>query len=454
MKLDDLKNKKILIIGLGREGLATLKYLSKNLPEQKFSVADKNVIENLPENIDQKFFGNDHLKHLNEFDVVIKSPGISHLVPEIADYIGSGKTITSATNIFFANFKGKIIGVTGTKGKSTTAALTFEVLQAGGVKSQLVGNIGIPALESLDQLDPDTTVVYELSSHQLYDIKYSPHISILTNIYPEHLDYYENFAQYLSAKGNITKYQTSQDYVIYNQSFPELKKLGESSKAIRLPFSLEDLQGSACFWDGDQTICRIGETQVIFDNDENPLKGDFNLQNIMPAILVGMLFDISSENIKKGVAGFTPLPHRLEYVGKFKEIEFYNDSLSTVPQTTIAALQALPDTETLIAGGFDRGVDYDVLGEAIVKSKVKNLILFPTTGEKIWQAIERFTIQDSRFKKFDVQNMEEAVKIAYEVTEPGKIVLLSPASTSFNTFKDYADRGEQFKKYVSELGID
>lgn len=373
MKINDLKNKKVLVLGLGREGKSTLNFLKKHFPTKVIGVADQNQGEN-------------YLDSLKDYDVIIKSPGIPYL-PEIKKVKRMGRIITSATNIFFENCKGKIIGVTGTKGKSTTTAMIYEVLKVGGLDVYIAGNIGKTALELLDNINRDSIVVYELSSFQLADLTKSPHIAVITNIYQDHLDWHGSFESYIKAKENISKFQSAKDVLISGK-------------------------------DG-----------------------------IEAATAIGKLFKISKDKIKKAIKDFKPLPHRLEYIGEVKGIKFYNDSLATNPHATIYGLKLLGrDVETLIAGGFDRGVDYSILGPAIAKSKIKTLILFPNTGAKIEKAVRE---ANGKQQIFNAKNMKEAVKLAFEKTSKGKICLLSPASASFNMFKDYEDRGNQFKKMVS-----
>lgn len=380
----------ILVLGLGREGRSTLELLSKILPKNKIGIADQNK-------------GKDYLEKIKDYDVIIKSPGIPYF-PELTRAKEQGKIITSATQIFFDIFKGKIIGVTGTKGKSTNASLIYDILKAEGLDVHLVGNIGKPVLDVLADLDENSIVVFELSSFQLEDLNKSPHIAVITNLYPEHLDHHGDFENYKNAKFNITKYQTKNDYFIYNNNTTELKEFSKKTLAKTLPFS---------------------------DS---------------PIFIIGHLFKVPNEKISQAIKNFKSLPHRLEFIGEFKSIKFYNDSLATIPQATIRALDILDgDVETLIAGGFDRGIDYSILGPAIDNSKIENLILFPTTGEKISKVVSRDV------KIFNVDNMKDAVKIAFEKTSPGKIVLLSPASSSFNLFKDYEDRGNQFKDLVSQI---
>jgi len=440
MKIETLKNKKILILGFGREGKDTLEFLRKIFPEKTFGIADKDKncklqIANCKLRKVKWHLGKNYLKALKDYDVIIKSPGVPIHLPEVERAFKEGK-ITSQTEIFFENYKGKIVGITGTKGKSTTASLIYKVLKEGGLKVRLAGNIGKPVLNYLISSKEDEIFIYELSSHQLYNLKISPHVAVFLNIYPEHLDYYKDFNEYLMAKANITLWQTENDFLVYNFKDENVRKIAEKSKAKKIPIK-----------DYSNVLKNIGIRKT-------PFYGDFYGLNIACAIEVGKIFRVKKEKIKRAIEKFKPLPHRLEYVGKFKGIEFFNDSLSTIPQTTIAALDSLGErVQTLILGGFDRGLDFKELAEEILKRKIKNLILFPTTGERIWREILKFVKDDSQLPRaILVQNMKDAVKIAFEITEKGKICLLSPASPSFGIFRDYKERGNLFKKYVKYYG--
>lgn len=407
----DLQNKKILILGFGREGQDTFLFLRKLFPNKVLGVADERKIKAPKSKVNLRL-GKDYLKAIKEYDLVIKSPGIPFKkLPRTV----LGK-ITTQTEIFFENCPGKIIGITGTKGKSTTAFLIYQVLKKGGVKTKLVGNIGKPVLVSLLKAQKNEVFIYELSSHQLYNLRQSPHIAVLLNIYPEHLDYYKNFKEYIKAKANITKYQSKKDYFIYNSRDPIVKKIAQKSCAKRLA-----------------------------------IEGKYYQLNIAAAKKVGEIFKIPKKTILKAIGEFKPLPHRLEFVGEFKGIKFYNDSLSTIPETTILALDFLGDrVQTLILGGFDRGLNFKKLAKRIIKSKIKTLILFPATGKRIWKEIKRG--EDNIVRPFLTGNMKNAVKLAYLYTQKGKICLLSPASPSFGIFKDYKERGDLFKKEVKRIG--
>jgi len=411
--------------------------LRKLFPKKVIGIADRLKIKDLRLKIKDKrvrlYLGKNYLKTLKDYDVIIKSPGIPFkiLPRNVLD------KVTTQTEIFFDNCPGKIVGVTGTKGKSTTTSLIYDILKKGEIKTHLVGNIGKPVLNLLFSAKKNDIYVYELSSHQLYNLKPAcrqagncPHIAVFLNIYPEHLDYYRNFQEYFKAKQNITKYQTKEDYFIYNAGDKLVRKVAKKTKARAIP---------------------IPTNYEFITNIRIPLIGKFNLQNIMAAVTVGRIFGISEKNIKKAIKNFKPLPHRLELVGTFKRIKFYNDALSTIPETTIAALDALGNkVQTIMLGGFDRKIDFKNLAKRVLKSKIKNVILFPTTGEKIWRALRLTSFAQGKKlpKHFFVNNMKDAVKLAYQYTQRGKICLLSCASTSFSIFRDYKEKGNLFKKYV------
>lgn len=448
MKLEELRKKKILILGFGKEGRDTFKFLRKIFPEKILGVADKLSFEKLDPSAKKlllpyldKFekkvklhLGENYLKALKEYEVIIKSPGIPIHLPEVEKGFKEGK-ITSQTEIFFDNCLGKIIGITGTKGKSTTATLIYKVLKEGGLKVHLVGNIGKPVLNFLPS-SPKEIFVYELSSHQLYNLKKSPQVAVFLNLYPEHLDYYKDFEEYKMAKANITLHQGKNDYLIYNFNDKNVREIAKKSQARKIPL---------------KNCSNILKNTGI---DKIPFSGNFYSLNIATAIKVGEIFGIKKEKIKEAIEKFKPLPHRLEFVGEFKGIKFYNDSLSTIPETTIEALKALgKDVQTIILGGFDRGISFKNLARELLKRKIKNLILFPETGEKIWKEILNLTKNEKRLPKaILVQNMGDAVKLAFKLTKKRKICLLSPASPSFGLFKDYKERGNLFKKYVRYYG--
>jgi UDP-N-acetylmuramoylalanine--D-glutamate ligase len=447
MKLDELKEKKVLILGFGREGVDTFRFLRRLFPAKIIGIADQKELSSIfydrrKQGIGKQLekvrlhSGKNYLKALKDYDVIIKSPGIPFKILPRSEL----HKLTSQTEIFFENCQGKIIGITGTKGKSTTASLIYKILKEGGIKAYLVGNIGKPVLSFLSKevqnftLDKEKVYVYELSSHQLYNLKRSPQVAVFLNIYPDHLDYYRNFNEYLKAKQNITKYQKKGDYFIYNSKDPLVRKIAKISKAQKISFN------SVKF-------------DKIIKKSKIPLIGNLNLDNIKAAIVVGKIFKIKNKNIARAIKNFNPIPHRLEYVGTYQKIKFYNDSASTVPEATILALDSLGNkVQTILLGGSEKKVNFEKLAKRILKSKIRNLIFFPTTGKKIWQEIQKIARGKKLPKAFFVEDMEEGIKLAYQNTEKGKICLLSPASASFGLFKDYKERGNLFKKYVKLYG--
>lgn len=410
MKLSELKNKRILILGFGREGRDTYAFLKKEGLGSVIGIADKR--ENIEKEDATMHLGSSYMKAITEYDIIIRSPGIP--LNNIQEYLTEKQTLISQTEIFFSNMKGSIIGITGTKGKSTTASLIYEVLKKEGMQVHLIGNIGKPVLEFLDNNSTDDVFVYELSSFQLAALNTSPHIAVVLNLYEEHLDWHGNLEEYIKAKTNITRFQRADDYLVFNKEDDKVKAIADGSKAQKIGFK------------------------------EN--RGKNMAASKEPVLLVAKLFGIPQKTAEKTIQEFKGLEHRLQKVGTYNGITFYNDSLATIPEATIAALDILgKDVQTLIAGGLDRGISYEKLGKRIQNSEIKTLILFPETGKKILQAIN-----NPAFKHIFVDTMQEALNAAFVETENGKICLLSPASSSFNLFKDYEDRGNQFIKYAKE----
>ncbi|MDP4006997.1 MAG: Mur ligase family protein, partial [bacterium] len=377
--------------------------------------------------------------------VVIKSPGIP--LRMVSPLLKKKQELTSETDIFFSECQGTIVGVTGTKGKSTTASLIYSILKKGGRKAVLLGNIGVPSLQFLSKQTSEHVFVYELSSFQLEHLHQSPHVAVFLNVYSEHLNHHGSFAKYVVAKANITKYQGPEDFFIYNKDSKVVSSIAKVSKAQKLPFSPGKIRKDASF-----------------------------LAAREPAVLVGKLFGVSDSKIRQAIREFKPLENRLERVGKFKGISFINDSLATIPEATIGALDILGNqAATLIAGGYDRGVNMIKLARRIEKSKIQTLILFPDTGKKIFAALRsrgnfltRGRLGQHRSQRnyppkakqlafgpknvFFIENMKDAVQLAYLNTPKGRTCLLSPAASSFNLFRDYQDRGDQFKKFVRKYG--
>jgi len=453
MKLSDLKNKKILILGLGKEGKDNLKFFRDFLPKNKtIGVADKLPFESFDSKTREmlqkvrpvKFwFGRDYLKSIRKYDVIIKTPGIPKSLLE--PYLTPSQKVVSQTNIFFENCPGEIIGVTGTKGKGTTTFLIYQILKQAKKKVHLVGNIGKPVLSFLKRSTKGDIFVYELSCHQLVDIKHAPHIAVLLNIWPEHLDYYKGFLEYVKAKENITKHQTKKDYLVFNERDKIVRMVAKKSKARKIPFSLKRnlKKGYIVYGFGkkQEKIIKAGEIQLL---------GKFNLQNVIGAVIVAKILAIPTKTIKEALKAFKPLPNRLEFVGSLGGVDFYNDSFATAPQAAVEAIKTFKGRiGTVMIGGYDRGLDFKELAKTVIRAKIKNVVLFPPSGERIWQEITKLKKRNLP-DKFVAHNMKEAVSFAKRHTKRGEVCLLSPGSASFGIFKDYKERGKLFKKYVKK----
>lgn len=464
MPLKKLANKKILILGLGNEGWSTYQFLRQHLPDLLLTVADRNLPEQFPPEqqkaLQQKtnttwLLGEKYLEKVPKFDVIFKTPGIPSTLPEIQAALKNGAQLTSNTQLFFELCPAKIIGVTGTKGKSTTSAVIHHILKEHGLDVLLMGNIGQVALSQLEKINRDTLVVFELSSHQLETLTLSPQIAVVQNITTEHLDYYSSTEEYQLAKAAITKFQTADDLVIYDPEFTSSASLAALSQGKHLRYSLTEGPDSVAFIRNDTIMRRdsVDHVTAILKIVALPLLGKHNLFNVLPGVIVGGLFNVGPEEIGRALREFKPLPHRLEFVLEKQAVRYYDDSLATTPMATIRALENFDEPVVLIAGGYERHQDFAELATVILERKVVGLVLFKPTGERLAEAVKQVAGPHSAVPAIEfAQSMSVAVAKAHAHIAPtGGVMLLSPGSASFGTFKDYHDRGEQFKTAVREL---
>ncbi|MDO8512722.1 MAG: UDP-N-acetylmuramoyl-L-alanine--D-glutamate ligase [bacterium] len=393
----------ILLVGYAREGVESEKFLKKHFPKIKLGIADKK-------------FGDDYLAKQNDFDLVIKTAGMPGRLIKIP--------YTTATNLFFANVdRRKVIGVTGTKGKSTTATLIAWIIEQSGRPVQLLGNIGKPMLHALDKpLVENELVVLELSSYQLEDLQFSPHIAVVTNLFPEHMDYHGDVKKYYHAKKQIITTQTSDDLFVYNADDERLVGWAKKSRAKTEKFVVK----------------------LPLKDKEIPLLGEHNKRNVRTAVTVARHLGINDAVIAQAIKTFTPLKHRLQFVGEYHGIKFYDDAISTTPESTIQALETLKKVATIFLGGQDRGYDFSELRKSLKKYGVKNVVLFPDSGEKIIDSAKGFE------NVLKTSSMKEAVKFAYKFTKPGEICLLSCASPSYSIWKDFEEKGDLFQEEVKK----
>lgn len=451
-----LTNRKLLILGFGREGRSTFRYIRKHFPGVTIGIADRNIylFEESPENDVEPWFpvhlGADYLESMPDYQLIIKSPGVA--LPDGYKF-RPGTILTSQTHLMLEAYHRQIIGITGTKGKSTTSSLVHHLLQAAGVPGILVGNIGLPPFDQLDQVNDETRIVFEMSSHQLEDSILAPHISVLLNLYPEHLDRYPSLEDYYSTKMRILSGQLEGDVFIYNEDIPGIISRISEIGAQRQYFSFSSgyQMKNGCYLSGNRIIrCIDGsETDFINITDDFALKGIHNRMNMMAAILAAQNAGAGDNSIRIALPDFKGLEHRLEYVGEYKGIHFYNDSIATIPEAAIAAVKSLPETDTLILGGYDRMLDYSELTGFLYHSRVRNFIFLGKAGLRIYDGFKLMGKTDKNL--FQVASMEEACDIAFRLTAKGKICLLSPAAASYDSFKNFEERGQLFKKIARGL---
>ncbi len=463
MNLTKFRGKSIALLGFGIENIAVAKLFLKN--QIDFIILDRAPVEKMIDD-GQKLVvsgqlsvvsGEKYLENLEQFDIIIRSPGVPFLTPEIQSAKKSGSEITSSTKLFFDFCPAQIIGVTGTKGKGTTASIIKAIIErnfqemAQSAKVYLIGNIGIAPFEVIEKIKPDDLIVFELSSFQLQDLDKSPHIAVVVNLADDHLDYHQTIEEYRATKQNILKYQNESDFAVINSDYPESKKLAEFGKAKKYYFSSKEkiTSGAYANKDGDVLLAFDGEEHKICSQNELKLIGRHNLENIASAAIVGKLLDVSDEIISQSVKEFDGLPHRLEFIREFDGIKFYNDSFSTNPTPTIAAIKSFSAPITIILGGSSKGADFSELADIIKSSSVNNVLVIGIEGPIIREAIIRSRAKISILNGGN--SMEDIVETAVKHTDSGGIVLLSPACASFGMFKNYKDRGEKFKLAVNNL---
>ncbi len=448
--IEFLANKKILILGYGKEGKSTYKFIRKYFPDMKLYVADKkeSIAEENSELKEDKsielVLGDGYLDGLEEYDLIIKAPGVSLKDIDITPFEDK---LSSQLDLFLRFVNVYTIGITGTKGKSTTSTLIYKILADQGLDTFLLGNIGEPLFNDIEEFNENTYAVIELSSHALEHVTRSPNIGIFLNLYQEHLDYYKSFKDYGLAKFNIAKYQKENDFFIYNDDNENMKEASfDAYKDSDYKVSFEHVPESKnrVYLLGDDIF--VNDTKICSKNIDMKLQGMHIVNNIMFIFAVVDILNLDFDKALETIKNFEPLEHRMEYVGKYKDIIFYNDSIATIPESTINALKAIKDVNTLIIGGNDRGVDQSPVIEFIKESTVENIICLPKTGEYVYNGLV-----DSGKNVFMVDKIDEAVKKAYEVTKKDMVCLLSPAATSYGFFKNFEDRGRQYKECVERF---
>ena len=418
-----LRGKRILILGFGREGKSSLAFIKKYLPHAIVGIADKNESAfkdlDLNQSNPKLYFGDNYFDAINDYDVVIKTPGISLLGKDV-----DLSKITSQTDLFLEEFHDQIIGVTGTKGKSTTSTLIYHLLKESGRDAILAGNIGIPIFDVIEKITNKTIIVFELSAHQLQFIHRSPHIGILLYVFEEHLDHFGTFEAYRNAKLNIIRKMGEKDWAVTNDEF--------------------------CY-EADKMMVRSLNYQYYdfgVNWDDVPLKGDHNRLNIKAALCAIYAFGIPVDEVLPHLYTFQPLEHRQEFVGTFGGVTFYNDSISTIPQAAIAAMQTIKHVTFLLLGGFDREIDYSPLIEYLTQNPIPHILYTGKAGQRMTEMLKKAGYQGD-IKNF--KDLNEAFEIIKSLSKNGDVCLLSPAAASYDQYKNFEERGRLFKKLATDF---
>ena len=461
MKTESFKGKKITVMGLGLfgGGVGAVKYLVSQGAE--VTVTDLKSAEELSASLKRlddlpvKFkLGKHDEEDFVNVDMLVVSPAVPNESRFLKLAFENNIRIDSELSIFFRLCPAPVIGITGSNGKSTTTSLLGEMLKDAGIKTWVGGNIGISLLENLEEIEADDVVVLEISSFQLEylaRIEMSPHISIVTNIAPNHLDRHKTMENYIGAKKAIIHYQQEDDYAIMNYDDPTLKKWEGESSGRHLWFSAtSELEHGAFLKNNELIINHNSKRTVIPCSTQIKIKGIHNWQNIMAASYAAILMHADVESIKNAITGFTGLEHRLEHVHTINEVQYYNDSKATTPEAATAGIKAFDNPTILIAGGYDKQVSLHQFALECVRN-TKCVILIGGTAETIQKLIQDIKGEKIKPDVYMAASLDESVKKASEVAEPGDIVLLSPACASFGMFANYEERGKEFKELVRDI---
>ena len=429
------KNSTIAILGYGIEGKSTEKYLKKQ-GYTNITILDETPIPSSPHF--KTITGSKIWQNINQFQYIFLTPGISPLKPKLQKYQG---ILTSHTNLFFEKCPGKIIGVTGTKGKGTTSTLISKIINESGKKCFLGGNIGHPPLDFLDEIQKNDYTVLEISSFQAFTLKKSPHIAVILMVTSEHLDYHKNTAEYVLAKSNLTAYQTKNDFCIFHNDYPHSQKIAQKSFAQKIPFTVkENLITENLYY----------QKEKIINIKDILLPGPHNLNNVLAAIYTAKILKISNSDLVSTIKKYPGLPLRIQSIAKIDSISFINDSFSTTPETTLAALKSFPKkTIAVMLGGSNKGSDYTELSQYIAQNNNIIPVCYGQVGKKIFDQI--FSLRKKNI--FIEKSFQPAFNQAYDILKKynGDICLLSPACASFDEFLNYKKRGEKFNELVMNI---
>ena len=452
-----IRFRKVAVIGLGVSNIPLLDYLHEKKAE--VTVFDEKTIEEIPKEIVNKIteysfsfsLGKNYLEKLKDFALIFRAPSCLPTVPELEQEANRGAIVTTEIEMLMEMCPGKIIGVTGSDGKTTTTSLINHILKQAGYSTYLGGNIGIPLFTKLNLMRPEDIIVLELSSFQLMGMQVSPNISVITNITPNHLNIHKDYEEYINAKKNIFKYQNEEDTLILNYDNEITRNCEKEAKGKTIFFSSKEKLDNGYIVDEDKIKeCEDKLRKHLLDTNYLFLKGVHNYENICAAIAATSSL-VDMDTIVTAVKSFHPVSDRIEFVRNIDGVDWYNDSASSSPTRTIAGLNAFKEEIVLIAGGYDKNLDYTPIAKPII-DKVKTLVLMGQTSGKIFDVVKQELEKEN--KTLDIymcEDINSAIQTANKNAKSGQIVLFSPASASFDMFKNAVERGKIFKKLVNEL---
>ncbi len=429
----------VAVAGYGMEGKTSLLYWQQK--GTSVTILDEKDVTDIPAGVNT-VMGEGAFEDLDRYDMVIRTASLR------PDKLSSARKIWSATNEFFVQCPAPIIGVTGTKGKGTTSSLITSILRAAGKTVHLVGNIGVSALEVLPTIQSTDVVVFEMSSFQLWDLEKSPHIAVVLMIEPDHLDIHASMDEYVGAKANVTAFQTSGDTVVYHPSNELSRRIAMGGEGRKIRYNVPEDGGvyvdSNTFFVHGEQICGTDILQI---------PGTHNVENACAAMSAVLAYDnmFPLDAMRAGLASFSGLPHRLKLIRELNDVRYYDDNYSSAPGAAIAAVRSFREPEVLILGGYDKGVEFTELAAAIqAQSNIKQIHLIGQTRTKLAAALDSVGCTEL-YELHSETTLEPIVRRAHALAEPGDVVIMSPACASFDMFKNFSDRGDQFIQLVEGL---
>ena len=453
----ELNGKRVLVVGLGKSGVASALFLKKH--GAKVSVSDtksgddlRNEIPLLLDHgIDVETGGHGERTFRGQ-DLIVVSPGVPVDAPPLVQARSLGESVIGEIELAAQFLPGPIVAITGSNGKTTTTTLTGEILTAAGFPTLVGGNIGTPAISLAERAEKDTVIVLEVSSFQLETIQtFRPKVGVVLNVTPDHLDRHRTFEAYVDAKARLFENQQPIDFAVLNADDPTCVSMAKRTKAQVFEFSRQkEVQHGAWVHDGKILFRDKSGQREMMKVSEIPLKGAHNLENVLAAVCAAALMTCAPEKIRQAVCDFKAVEHRLEFVAKINGVDYYNDSKATNVDATIKALESFPANIHLILGGKDKGSDYTVLND-LLRQRVKRVYTIGAAAAKIESQIVSSSFKTGGPEVVHAETLENAIRKANAVAQPGDVVLLAPACASFDQFKNYEQRGKVFKEVVDEL---